>query len=95
MNINSCRNKFDCLTAFTENEVDILMISDTKLGTLLPQTQICMSGFSKAYKFDRNYKGGGMLLHVKYCPTGKVQYLFRRRFLLVLTTFSFREKTER
>ena len=95
MNINSCRNKSGCLTAFTENEGDILMISDTKLGTLLPQTQFCMGGFSKAYKFDRNYEGGGMLLHVKYCPTGKVQYLFRRRFLLVLTTFSFREKTER
>ena len=27
ININSIRNKFDCLTAFTKNEVDILINS--------------------------------------------------------------------
>ena len=30
--------------------------------------------------------------HIKWCITGKVQYLFSRSLLLVLTKFSFREE---
>ena len=36
--------------------------------------------------FETNYG-----FHVKECTTGKVQFLFFRKFLLVLTKFSFRE----
>ena len=35
ININSIRNKFECLTAFTKNEVDILIISEIKLDSSL------------------------------------------------------------
>ena len=35
---------------------------------------------------------GNSSFHVKIRTTGKVQFLFFRRFLLVLTKFSFREK---
>ena len=41
---NPIRNKFDRLSEFTTNEVDILMISETKLDSLLfPQSQYCMN----------------------------------------------------
>ena len=32
-NVNCMRNKFDCLTAFTKNEVNILMTWETKLDS--------------------------------------------------------------
>ena len=48
ININCIRNKFDCLTSFTKKGVDILMISGTKLDSSFPQTQFCMSCFSKS-----------------------------------------------
>ena len=54
--MNSIRNKFDCLTAFTKNEVGILTISETKLNSSFPQTQSCMNDFSKPYKVDGNNK---------------------------------------
>ena len=59
--MNSIRNKFDCFTAFTKNEVDILMILETKVDSSFPQTQLCINGFSKSYIFYRNNKGGGVL----------------------------------
>ena len=36
ININSRRNKFDYLTAFTKNKIDILMISKIKLDSSFP-----------------------------------------------------------
>ena len=50
IDINSIRNKFDCLTEFNKNEVDIIMISETKLVLSFPKTQFCMSRFSKPCK---------------------------------------------
>ena len=41
---NPIRNKFDRLSEFTTNEVDVLMISETKLDSLLfSQSQYCMN----------------------------------------------------
>ena len=41
---NPIRNKSDRLSEFTTNEVDVLMISETKLDSLLsPQSQCCMN----------------------------------------------------
>ena len=66
VNMNSIRNKFDCFTAFTKNEVDILlMILETKLDSSFPQTQLCINGFSKSYIFYRNNKGGGTVLYIR------------------------------
>ena len=63
--MNSIRNKFDCFTAFTKNEVDILMILETKVDSSFPQTQLCINGFSKSYIFYRNNKGGGTVLYIR------------------------------
>ena len=43
ININSIRDKFDCLA---KNEVDIFMISETNFNSSFPQTQFCMNSFS-------------------------------------------------
>ena len=44
ININSIRNKFDLLININKNEMDILMISETKIGNSFPLSQFTMTG---------------------------------------------------
>ena len=52
--MNSLRNKFDSLVNIINNNIDILMISKTKLDPPFPTGQFHVYGFSEPYKFDRN-----------------------------------------
>ena len=45
------------------NNVDILMVSDTKIDELLPEAQFCIDGYSSPYRFDGNACGGSILLY--------------------------------
>ena len=65
LNINSIRNKFEMLSLSVAQYVDILMLSETKLDSTFPSTQFLINGFSIPYRFDRNSKGGGILLYVR------------------------------
>ena len=57
LNINSLRNKFDSLVNINNN-IDILMISETKLDASFPSGQFRTHGFPEPYRFDRNGNGG-------------------------------------
>ena len=65
ININSIRNKFDALTEMVKGKVDILLISETKLDDSFPQNQFFINGYNKPIRFDRNDKGGGLMLFVR------------------------------
>ena len=65
LNINSIRNKFGLLSEQIRGNVDILMISETKMYDSFPVGQFFIEGFCTPYRLDRNSKGGGILLHVK------------------------------
>ena len=45
--------------------IDILTISETKLDSSFAIRQFQIHYFSRSYKFDRNSKGGGLLLYVR------------------------------
>ena len=45
--------------------VNILMLSETKLGSTFPSTQFLINGFSVPHRLDRNGKDGGILLYVR------------------------------
>ena len=45
--------------------VDILLISETKLDSSFPRAQFHIHGFGEPYRFDRNGKGGGILLYIR------------------------------
>ena len=64
LNINSIRNKFNSLVDIINNNIDILMISETKLDPSFPNGQLHIHGFSEPYRFDRNGNGGGILLYI-------------------------------
>ena len=62
LNINSVRNKFEALTCIIENNIDLLLISETKLDDSFPTAQFQMNGFTVPY--ERDGKGGGLLLYI-------------------------------
>ena len=67
ININSIRNKFAQLIYIVSNEIDILMVSETKLDDTfpIPTSQFLMQGYSTPFRKDRTSKCGGILLYVR------------------------------
>ena len=65
MNINSVRNKFGFLCSEISQNLDILLLSETKLDSLFPTGQFLMNGFRKPYRLDRCSNGGGLLLFIR------------------------------
>ena len=65
LNINSIRNKFSFLASQIGNNLDALLISETKLDGTSPTAQFLLDGFKKPYRLDRCSKGGGLLLFVR------------------------------
>ena len=47
-----------------KDNVDILLISETKIDSSFPTAQFDMNGFT-TYRRDRNINGGGIILHVR------------------------------
>ena len=64
-NINSLRNKFEFLISLIKDNIDILMISETKLDQSFPTNQFMINGFGAPFRLDRNVKGSGIILYIR------------------------------
>ena len=65
INFNSIKNKFDMLSNMVKYNVDILMVSETKLDYFFPQTQFRIEECAYLFRYDRNSHGGGILLFIR------------------------------
>ena len=65
LNINSLRNKFEFLISLIKDNIDVLMISETKLDESFPISQFMINGFSAPFLLDRNDKDGGIILYIR------------------------------
>ena len=65
LNINSIRNKFDFLAHQVKGNIDILMISETKLDESFASGQFLLDGYSVPFRFDGNGNSGGILLYIR------------------------------
>ena len=65
LNINCLRNKFESLQEQINGNVDILLISETKLDNSFPNDQFLIKGYSAPYRLDRNAKRGGVMLFIR------------------------------
>ena len=65
ININSIRNKFEMLSNSIKDNLDILMISETKLDSTFPSNQFTIEGYAAPIRFDRNGRGGGIILYIR------------------------------
>ena len=65
LNINSIRNKFELLSEQVRGDVDVLMVSETKIDDSFPIGNFLIHGFSPPYRLDRDSKGGGIMLYIR------------------------------
>ena len=65
LNINSIRNNFDFLVQQVKGNINIFMISETKLDESFPVGQLLIDGYSVPFRFDRNGNDGCILLYVR------------------------------
>ena len=65
ININSIQNKFEMLSNNIKGNLDILMISETKLDLTFLSDQFTVEGYAAPIRFDRNCRGGGILLYIR------------------------------
>ena len=62
LNINSIPNKFEGIMDLVSNQLDIFLISETKIDSSFPDAQFSHGGYSKPHRKDRILGGGGGLL---------------------------------
>ena len=63
-NINSLRYKFGSLVEILHSNLDMLLISETKIDSSFPTAQFKIEGYT-TFRLDRNSNGGGILLYVR------------------------------
>ena len=64
LNINSLRNKSTSLSTMIKDNVDILLISETKIHSSFPITPFHIDGYT-IYRRDTNENGVGLLLYIR------------------------------
>ena len=65
LNINFLNPKFNDLKSLVKDNVDILMISETKLNDTFPSGQFLIEGYSEPIRRDRNCHGGGIIFYTR------------------------------
>ena len=64
ININAVRNKIELLSEAVLGNIDILMVSGTKIDMLFPSSQLVIQGFAAPFRLDRTNTGEGILVYV-------------------------------
>ena len=65
LNVSSLRHKFELLKEQIQDNIDMLMISETIIDASFPIGQFLLNGCSTPFRLDRNAHGGGILLYVR------------------------------
>ena len=65
LNINLIVGRFDHLKVLIGKNIDILVLTETKIDSSFPNAQFKIDGFSAPLKLDRNIFGGGVLIYVR------------------------------
>ena len=80
LNINSLANKIEPLKNIIGNNLDVLIIVETKLDGSFPTNQFSIDGFRQPFRLDRNKNGGGIMVYVREdIPSNKLnKYNFKK-----------------
>ena len=65
ININSITNKIELLSEAVLGNIDVLMVSETKIDMSFQTSQFVIQGFAAPFRLDRTSTGGGMLVCVR------------------------------
>ena len=77
LNINTINNKFEQLKYMIGNNIDVLIVTETKLDSSFPSGQFLIDGFAKPFRRDRNKNGGGIMIFIRDdIPTKEIKVNF-------------------
>ena len=65
LNINSLRNKFELMKDMIWDNIDVFMISETKIDESFLIDEFLIEGFHRPIRLDRDKNGGGILFYVR------------------------------
>ena len=65
LNINFLDPKFDPLQDIIKDNIDILLVSETKLDDTFPSGKFFIEGYKEPIRLDRNRNGGGLLFFIR------------------------------
>ena len=65
LNINFLPSKFGKLKDTVLKYVDVLVLTETKLDDSVPNAQFLVDRFSEPYRYDRNRKGGRIMIYIR------------------------------
>ena len=65
LNINFLQNKFNPLVSLVQGNIDILIVSETKIDDSFTTNQFMIPDYSMPFRKDRNSHGGGLLIYVR------------------------------
>ena len=64
LNINSIRNRFDTVVTIVNKNIDVFLISETKIDSSFPTAQFHIEGYTTPYRLDSDMHGGSLLLYI-------------------------------
>ena len=65
LNINSLSSKFEPLAEMVKDNIDFLLVTESKLDDTFPMGQFQMEGFARPIRLDRTRYGGGVIIFVR------------------------------
>ena len=65
INTNSIRNKFEPFKKLVKGNLDIIVVTESKLDESFPQRQFLIAGYNLPFRADRNRNGGGIIIYVR------------------------------
>ena len=65
LNINSLSSKFEPLGDMVKDNIDFLLVTESKLDDTFPQGQFRINGYTRPIRLDRTRNGGGIIIFVR------------------------------
>ena len=65
ISINSIRNKIELLSEAVLGNIDILLVSETKINMSFPTSEFVIQDFAVPFRLDGTNTGGGILVYVR------------------------------
>ena len=93
LNINSIRNKIDVLSDLIIGNIDIFLITESKIDDTFPTSQFKIFGYHLPYRKDRSKCGGGVLLYVREdIPSKLLQFKYDNDIECIIVEISINKR---
>ena len=93
LNINSIRNKFDSFKYLIDDNMDIILLSETKLNDTFHVSQFLIHGFHAPYRADSTANGGGLFLFVReHLPTREIKVEFSTKIEAIVIEINLKKR---